>query len=299
MKRKPGFKRVGSALAFPFTNGRPLLRLGLIPALVTAGLNYTVLRGIVRLDIDTLAAIGHATWRLQACYILFLAGAALALTLYAVGIHRLIAEDERPGFGMVRFRHRELAYLGVLILAAIAYEVEEALLRLLVTLVSRTTDAAVPAVPGDPVPLQVFGESGPVLIAFLAGALFWLWVNLRLALVFPHAAIAERISLAASWRAMSGNVFRMLVELIVLAIATLPVWLLLCILWMGVAEMVDIDGRPPSARVLLQWASVFAIVIGFLASVGIAYISYAYRDLMEDTAAIPDRPAATTPQPAA
>lgn len=291
MRRKLKFGRVGDALTFPFKNPLTLLGIALVPGLVTVA-------SIVAAVEILMAGAGQAAppdqvWESLAKFALALTAIALLSTLflviYAVAIHRLIVCGERPGFVILRFRRYELAYLGVLVLIFIEQRVLDVISGLI-----RNSFGFVPARELANPALTASDNFTTLLgwAALVLAALVLIWIHLRLALIFPHAAITGRIGFAASWRAMKGNVWRIVLGLIVLGAVFSVIWSLFTAVWL-MSAVVSAPPLTPETSMQAVYRNYLILlapalpVMAILCASGIAYISYAYKDLVEEAEAPP------------
>ncbi len=157
--------------------------------LVYAAFDIVMANGGALIRLGLIPALGAF---LGSCFAaLFYPGAEIGQILYgvagiifAVGFHGIILEDDRPGWIAFRFRDRELAYAALVLLYILAASLAKLLSKLFVWLL------------GSPARIIV-------------GGLF-VWVVLRLVLMFPHAAKTGEISFNPSWDAMKGNIWRLL-----------------------------------------------------------------------------------------
>lgn len=175
---------VDDAIIFTAWNAPALVRLGLVP-LLCAFLGSSV---------ATLVYPGAAISQL----LYFVAG-----VIFAVGVHCMIIRDENPGWVIFRFGREELAYIGVILIYILVATSARYIGHIFSGLFGSAADTAshgvrykAPLTPG------LFIIGGIASIAFI-------WALLRSILVFPHAAVRGEISLAVSWNAMSGNIWRL------------------------------------------------------------------------------------------
>jgi membrane-anchored glycerophosphoryl diester phosphodiesterase (GDPDase) len=119
------------------------------------------------------------------------------------------------------------------------------------------------------------GETAlPVILIFVAVWIIYIWLYVKLILALPNAAVTGRISLARSWNALRGNVWRFIgYSLVILLTYMVPIFLLALI---G-AGLLEAQGNPLIALVLN-----LLVIFGslFLGVSFLAYLSYVYRQLI-------------------
>lgn len=184
----------------------------------------------------------------------------ICLTLFAVGVHRLVLRQELVAGIPLRLRRYELAYAGTLILFAAAE-------TLIVLIVGGIVSAL-----GEPVPAQwmvVLTAAAPVII------IVGIWVHIRLALIFPHAALTGRIDPRPSWRAMRGNVYRFFAGAVVLGLfcAAVQIPILLA--------LTELDRYWTNAAWVMFAGPVIIVMLrGLAVAMIIAFVSYTYQALV-------------------
>lgn len=211
------------------------------------------------------------------------------MSLYIVGIHRLIVKGEEPRRFTLRFGRYELAYWGVAVLFVLAFAVERLALGSLIALTSAGSELVIATdVPGEPdIEASPFSHLSPMAIAASAVSVAVIaWLHIRLALIFPHAAVTGRISPALSWHAMAGNFWRMVGAGLLLLLGLIPIYAaliglpLLLIKWQ-VATATEGD---PSMQGIAHLALLPGALAGFclVVTVFAAFMSYVYKDLVDD-----------------
>ena len=222
------------AFAFPFRNFFTLLQFSLVPTLIVVAISVVMLHYAwpSSIPIDT-APVPEELERFLNPVHPALSVASFVATILAlvipVCIHRFIVLGEHPGWIFVRFGRYELAYAGAI------------LVYVLVVLAIWMPIAAFIAasVSFGFVPAEIFTASGPldpavagrlgmfvllvapgVLITIIVGC----WIQARIALIFSDAAVAGRISLGVSWRAMKGNFWRFVAAVLILVLVSSVFW---------------------------------------------------------------------------
>ncbi len=290
-RRKLRIGRVKDGLLFPFKNILALLRLGLFPTLIAGVLSCAIVTGypVETVDLQDDAAAERFVSSLLPLFIVISLLFTIAMSIYAVGIHRLIIRGEPADWVVLRFGRYELAYLGVLLLFYAASVAEESVLEFIGQQALGGT-----GFPGRPGPAgldaSVLGVVGqPVTMVLLSLALIGvlIWVHLRLALMFPHAAVEGSIAPLISWHAMAGNSLRLLGALILLCLAGLVLWIVLgSTALVALVGLLPTEGARSSGEVLKTMSLIglaIAPVIAILLAVPIAVMSYVYKDLVEDS----------------
>lgn len=293
------FKR---AFMFPFRNFGALLRIGLFPALIALAVIYVLFSGVVpqfsggtpeeemRQLMQTMQWIGIP---LQILYIVI-------VSVFAVGIHRLIVRDEYPRWTIFRFGRYELSYAAMLLFFFVLYLVQQYAFLGTAWALGMIPASLLEPYPADPEAVMATYRQVAtpaligLLIAFIAVSI---WINVRLALTLAHAAVSGQLSLSASWNAMRGNVWRFIAAFVILTIIVIIVYFvagtLLTIagaaIWIGVYGPPEPPADPMPISSLLNtlfWTYVIMIpVMGFFSAMFIALISYAYKQLVEGRSA--------------
>lgn len=285
--RKLSLDALWQAVSFPFENAMAVVRLGLLPVLISAVILYTAslmapliggrsLLHIIRLMLDLVVA-----------------------SVVAVGIHRLILRTEQPEWTILRYRNYEIAYgATVLIFAGMTVAVKGVIQSLAASPVERGLIESLGRLIGWISPqlyiqLLVKGLS-PGLVAIvvlLIGAV--IWPTVRLALVFPHAAVTGQLSFSESWAMTRGNVWRLIGLMVLLAII---VYLIMALGLVITSTFFALNG--PLGFVIF---SLLDLVLGGLQfSMFVALISYIYKDLiqgLESIAPLPDFQPTPRPEP--
>lgn len=285
--RKLSLDALWQAVSFPFKNAMAVVRLGLLPVLISAVILYTAslmapliggrsLLHIIRLMLDLVVA-----------------------SVVAVGIHRLILRTEQPEWTILRYRNYEIAYgATVLIFAGMTVAVRGVIQSLAASPVERGLIESLGRLIGWISPqlyiqLLVKGLS-PGLVAIvvlLIGAV--IWPTVRLALVFPHAAVTGQLSFSESWAMTRGNVWRLIGLIVLLAII---VCLIMALGLVITSTFFALNG--PLGFVIF---SLLDLVLGGLQfSMFVALISYIYKDLiqgLESIAPLPDFQPTPRPEP--
>lgn len=305
-RRKIKFSNAWEAMLFPFTNLLGLLRLSLLPTLIATAIvfgAYLLLAPDLSLQISTPEDMDRFTRAIFPLMILAWLLYVVVAIIMAVGIHRLILRGERMGWTLLRVRGYELAYAaaaGLFFAAAIAEQY-------IFVFIGQLFGIVFPA-PGGGTSIaeqqEFLNQVKDLPVAFMvAGVLIGLaliWVHVRLALVFPHAAVTGRISLSASWTAMRGNVWRFLLAAVMTAIMTMFLYLVIVLalgLLGGVVAMVVISlggGAPAQiqtetgAMAIVVFPLIFGLLSNWLAiAVVVAFVSFAYKDLIDAPAPSP------------
>lgn len=128
-------------------------------------------------------------------------------------------------------------------------------------------------------------------MVLLIGAV--IWPTVRLALVFPHAAVTGQLSFSESWAMTRGNVWRLIGLIVLLAII---VCLIMALGLVITSTFFALNG--PLGFVIF---SLLDLVLGGLQfSMFVALISYIYKDLiqgLESIAPLPDFQPTPRPEP--
>jgi hypothetical protein len=289
------FKR---AFMFPFRNLGAVLRIGLFPALITLAVIYILFAGIIpqfaggtpedqmRQLMETMRWISIP---LQILYI-------VVVSIFAVGIHRLIVRDEYPGWTIFRFGRYELAYAAMLLFLFVLYLVQQYAFLGTAWALGMIPASFLEPYPADPSAVMASYREvvTPALIGLLvAFVAVSLWINVRLALAFAHAAVTGQLSLSASWNAMRGNFWRFVAAFVILAVLVVIVYFVAGIVltlagtfaWMAVYGPPEPPADPMPTQNMLNtmfWIYVITVpVMGFFSAMFIALLSYAYKQLVE------------------
>jgi hypothetical protein len=111
------------------------------------------------------------------------------------------------------------------------------------------------------------------IIIVLIGAT--IWPTVRLALVFPHAAITGRVSFGESWAAMRGNFWRMIG---VGALLAITVYLLLMVFVFVMAMLI---AALKGALGAFIFSLLYLLLFGLQFSMFVALMSYIYMALLQ------------------
>jgi hypothetical protein len=267
---------VKDALLFPFRHPLALLRLGLVPGLIAAAICYALFRAFwpVAAPFDSPQAKQEAFQALLLGWIGINVVLGIVGVIVAVGIHRLIVNGEQPGWVLFRFGRYELAYAGALLAVIIIYSIGPTLVG---ALLAALTGQDAPPLPSDGSPtaeqvLAWWEAINPFFILGLVVIGLLLWLQIRLALIFPHAAVTGRISFGVPWRAMRGNFWRFVGAGLLLMLVLMSMWLLI--------TTIAIGSQPPGGFPYTGLALALAMFV-IMSAIGVAFISYVYRDLVE------------------
>jgi hypothetical protein len=268
---------VKDALLFPFRHPLALLRLGLVPGLIAAAICYALFRAFwpAAAPFDSPQAKQEAFQALLLGWIGINVVLGIVGVIVAVGIHRLIVNGEQPGWVLFRFGRYELAYAGAWLAIILIYWIGPTLVG---TLLAALTGQGAPTLPPDspPRPGQVRAWPEAInpsfVLLWLALIGLFLWLQIKLALIFPHAAVTGKISFGVSWRATRGNFWRFVGAGLLLILILLPIWLLISSIAIGV---------PPPGGFLFTGIALVVTTIVIMSAIGVAFISYIYRDLVD------------------
>lgn len=290
------------AFAFPFRNFFTLVQFSLVPTFIAVALSLAILYYAwpsnmptgtpeeLKRFIDSLNPALNATDLVTVLFGLVI----------AVCIHRLIILGERPGWIIVRFGRYEIAYVGaflvfilvtfVVMLPIFALIAAAAFFGLVPAEVFTTNGRLAPEVAQRlMVPGLLFGVG--VVVTVIVAA----WVQVRLALIFPHAAVTGRISLGVSWNAMKGNFWRYLAAALILGLVLFVLWVVVggaifAVVASYLLSSPQLAGNEPVqignslyTALLVYICSLPLYIFGF--SMFVAFISYAYADLVDARAA--------------
>jgi hypothetical protein len=284
--RKIHMDLVIKAVIFPFNNILGIIRLGLVPTLIASGVIYAAYRAIgpIKWPTQSIGELGQLTQVLLPLSALLSFCSAIVGTLVAVGIHRLILHGERPAWTVIRIRKYELAY-GAIVLTILA--------------AAYALDAAGRFIFGFPKPgdlaviaskLDAPGTRALIAaVAMIGGGLF-LWIYVRLILVFPHAALTGEISARKAWAAMRGNFWRFVGASLLLGLISLPIHMvylwgihLPLIHWLE-GGRVGIGNTSDPISTMLVFGLISIPVRGLVVSMFIALVSYVYKHLVQGSA---------------
>jgi hypothetical protein len=287
-RKLPVWRTVKRAIVFPFANLGALIKLGLVPALLALAVSYVGVRALWPDDIQSTTPqdvlLSFEKWEIATLPSTIAYG--IVLVIIAVGIHRLIIRDERPGWILLRFGRYELAYALLLLVLAGGY------LTILFPLIF-----------GGIFPSQLFrpgGFGGPegvsagltlaaLVIALLIFIPLTMWLNVRLVLTFPHAAVTGRFGFGVAWRAAKGNFWRLIGAFVLIFLVTLVIEIPSEYLLTAFAETLLASGAqssPASGFDVMgrHWLLLEAFMLpihGLTTGMFVALASYSYRELVE------------------
>jgi hypothetical protein len=243
-----------ATIGFVFRKAPILLWIGLPPALLSLVATYAIYQVWVPgvwIDVPGASRLPHSLAWVEVVV------NGICATLFAVGVHRLVLRQElAPGIP-VRLRRYEVAYAGTLIMFA---AVDWLLGLVIVGVANALPDGA----------FQLILTPVAVLIV-----IFGIWVHVRLALVFPHAALTGRIEPPVSWRAMKGHVENFLLGGLALALfcTAVEIGFLIVFVW---AE----PYWPNAPWTLVARSLAMIVVWGLVVAMLTAYVSYTYQALV-------------------
>ncbi len=274
------------AVAFVWTNFGAVIRIGLIPliVLVAAQIGFTiyfqpatVLAGAQR--------VVEPNWEVTIIWSLI--GTVLG-AIFAVGIHRFaIMGESRSGFFYFRLQREELIYIlaGLIILFsnlfvfwAIASFVYFGFQHAIYGIQNNANAVLETALP----------------TAIILTIILLSWPVIRLALIFPHAAIAGELNFSLSWHAMKGHFWRFIANILILILLILLIYagivLVAGLLAAALAIIIQLTGieiqREPSPIFLIlsiPITALFIAVIGLFQALGVVFLSFCYKALVLGT----------------
>lgn len=285
---------VWRAVAFPFVHPILVARLGFFPFLLAALPSLIIYHlwwpgGIDFRDADNLRKAVSEGWpALAAIYAINV----VMMSVYAIRVHRVIVSGQRAGFFSVLFSWTMVSYLGAIIIFAFMSSLASLVFRHGFGMLA---EKLVYAFEG----FRTSGETNAPSLAWIASAaaaiallVVALQIGVRLVLILPHAALTGRFGLAASWRAMSGNIW-----------AFVEAWIIFLIVMgalIGLLGFGDVwlstyisDAAPRYLPLALfqisksqlkeSLSAVFFLAIYFLsATTNIAFLSFIYKNLEVD-----------------
>lgn len=269
-------ERAIDATIFVLKNIPTLLRLGLFPTLIALAISFCVVIAVPAQVIDR-SKPGETTRVMESLWlvswtpsILF----ALAGAIFMVGIHRFILRGEKPGWVIARFGRYELALIGAIALVcAMLYAV---------TYVFAAPMELIELIETSPSQVLLSNAIALIVVVILV------WLYARLLLLTPHAAVTGHISPMVSWRAMAGNVWSAVIAWVVLGLGEIVVALipgLLGLLFMKfLLPVSDLGIADSRGMLLLELYETTAKLpaYGAVIAVNAAFLSYAYKDLVEE-----------------
>lgn len=282
---------VARAITFPFQNFAVLIKLGLVPALLSQAVYYAALRFQLYSFTPPTTFQEIKQYFIESIPVISLSVIAelLLTTIVAVGIHRYIIRGEYPGWIIFRLRRFELAYVALLFLFSVAFLAEYiAALELAGwhPLAFFSSENDIKRLTRFFSPRNYALEALAVLLVLAAIA-----IHAMLALTMPHAAVTGRISPRASWNALKGNFWRFMTEIALLAIVLLLTSIAFSALVAFGVEGIRlawggfplIDPSQPLAQLHVVFFSDCAMLpfYGILLAMIVAFFSYAYQDLAD------------------
>jgi hypothetical protein len=297
--RKLRIGTIWRAASFPFTNIVPLFKLSFFPLLIAAAVIYAGVQLFQPENIplntpEAAAQFMGSMWKLWAVSSILMWSVAAVM---GVGIHRLIILGERPGWSIAPLSRHERSYLLLfVIMTAISLILHIILIALLaVTTPGIGLSGGIEALTNPMIMLRFFQPDMPVApqVAVSLLMIVFMWLYLRLSLMFPHAAVTATIAPGVSWRATKGNLWRLILAILLLSVVVLLIVMVLAFVGgFTFAAIVDAMGgmQPRQAGQALQSADIFRQMLISLA-IGIpiaglmfasfaAFISHAYRQLV-------------------
>ena len=285
------FRAVGQSIAFPLLYILAVFRHGLLPFSIAGLASWAILRNAMPegFDLKNPAEVRTAllnNWPvLAACY----AVNVIAMSIYAVGIHRMIIGSVSPSFPFIRFKRHELAYLGAAMIFAVILTLTNGVLLASFWFLAREAGFAIQSIRGG-------GEGdAPTLVwlfsvlAAVAAIVLVLQISTRFVLILPHAAVSGRIAIGPSWRAMRGNVWLFIELSVILWIIIVALGVALVFALGSLTDTIGAFLAPYPQALQLEIASdrlKDMIGIGLLAvfsvmatTMNIALLSFIYRDL--------------------
>jgi len=293
------------AVAFPFAHFYALMKLGLLPSLISFAIYYGAFRLLWPHREDPRSLTGPKYmeyWQelqnaLSVSSILADIFGFVVFVIFAVGIHRYIIDGERSGWVVFRFRVYEIVYaislialylltnaisLGPILIYALLFE--NFSLSELNFYQFKYTERGVPIL----VYPIIIAVSDTGIFGIIYGLIFIASVILyvRFALAFPHAAVTGKLSLGFAWQALKGNFLRFVTALILFLLMFSIFYIIhfaVTFAWM----MLFLEHEIPISSFdffneFALSASVLTFIYGFIAAMLVALISYTYRELIGD-----------------
>lgn len=259
------FDQAKAAIAFPFENITAVIKLGLFPfllsivAIVAIFLifmpNMADLQGP-----DALERMGRVLVPMQ---ILIQLVIIVFASMFAVGIHRHIVLGQQASWIFFRFRKYELFYILTTI---VIFGIMFALFVAVFFLLPAFAPSLAPGTEGD--------VSIPLILILVAVWAFFIWLYVKLILALPNAAITGRISLARSWNALRGNVWRFIGFSLVILLSYFVPMLFLSMIGTGLLQAQAFPFVIGALNMVLMFISLL-MGVSFL-----AFLSYVYRQLV-------------------
>jgi hypothetical protein len=154
---------------------------------------------------------------------------------------------------------------------------------------------AIEALVNPMIALRIFQPGLPLALQVAVTLLMigFIWLYLRLSLTFPHAAVTGSIAPGVSWRATRGNLWRLILAVLLLGLIVMLIVMVLAFVGgFAFAAIVDAMGgmQPQQSGQVVQSADVFrqmlislAIgipVMGLMFASFAAFMSHAYNQLV-------------------
>jgi hypothetical protein len=246
-----------AAISFVFRKAPILLWIGTPPALLSLIVTYAIHRVWIPGVLFEVTAPSQLPPSMAWVETIV---AGICATLFAVGVHRLVLRHEVVSGIPVRLRRYELAY-AVTLITFVGAEIVFALIA----------GAVASILPDRAAPQWMAVLIVVVAVIIIVG----IWVHVRLALTFPHAALTGRIDPRPSWRAMQGNVYPFISGALMIGLLCAAVQLGFLIVFSKVdrywshAEWTAFAG---TVLIVALWGLAIAMII--------AFVSYTYQALV-------------------
>lgn len=262
MKQLPVLGTVTDAYAFVRENWRDFLLLAFLPVAIGA-IAETMLRAFfipgAELPVDSEVAGGLRPGLGSVI------SALVALVLYvmfAVAWHRRFLAQEQTTVGTaLRWGPRQMRFLARFLALAMV------MIAVGFVLAGSLTVGAVAAAGSG---------TGPVKLLALFGALVGIMlVYSRLLLIFPAAALDERMSLTDSWRLTRGNSWRMVG---ISFLPFFPIWIVSALVSVPILAAVSALGLAGSLTATLVASLLEQVFVFAGVAVTVSALSIAYRD---------------------
>jgi hypothetical protein len=283
---------VWRAVAFPIVYPILVVRLGFIPFMLAALPTLILYNlwwpdGVDFRDTGNLRKAVSEGWSaIAAIYVINV----LMMSVYAIRIHRMIVSGQKSGFFSVLFSWTMISYLGAIVIFAFMVSVARIVFgygfsmlaeKLVYAFESFRTSGETNA------PSLTWVVSAAAAIALLVLAL---QIAIRLLLILPHAALTGSIGLAASWRAMSGNIWTFVEAWVIFLIVTGLLILLFAFGALSLSSYISnaiAQYLEPFQISKISFhesmsAILFLIIYFMSATMNIAFLSFVYKDLEVD-----------------
>lgn len=304
-KRKLPISVFWESFVFPFAHFGAVFRIFFFPTLLLIAIGGAILWYFSPPGADFSTPEGFQAYLLTMAPVLDFMNIILVIfgMMFAVHIHRYIVNQEDPGWVLFRFGRYELMYLltAIVIFVSLILAILAIVLAVMLILgVSLDPEMWARLQSGGSVPLPM--PQGWFIAAAVVLYCFFIWIVVRLVLMLPHAAVAGRVSFAASWRAMKGNFWRFVLACLLFALLVMAVVLLLVgVGYLGIQTFFGWVLTPGAQVAPEQLGAVMAVIVTsyalmaviwiFYFSMTVALISYAYAYLIgspgQETAAMP------------